>query len=66
MKVLAFIGVVAIVVAVAAGVYFFGGFYNVAGTQKDPALVAWSLAHVRFSSIERHATETPAIDLAIS
>jgi len=32
MRFLAFIGFVAIVVAVAAAVYFFGGFYSVAGT----------------------------------
>jgi hypothetical protein len=33
---LALIGVLAIVCAIAAAVFFFGGFYNVAATSEDP------------------------------
>ena len=32
LKCLAFIGVVAIVSTIVVGIYFFGGYYNVAGT----------------------------------
>ena len=63
MRFLAFIGFVAIVVAVAAAVYFFGGFYSVAGTVEDPAVVKWALTKVRMASIERHATEAPTLSL---
>ena len=55
---LAFIGALAIIVAVAAAVYLFGGFYNVAA-QEEPAPVAWVLTHVRAASIDRHATDQP-------
>jgi mono/diheme cytochrome c family protein len=63
MKLLAFIGLLAIVVAVAAAAYFFGGFYSVAGTVEDPALVHWALVKVRTASISRHATDAPPIPI---
>jgi hypothetical protein len=63
MKLLAFIGFLAIVVAVAAGVYFFGGFYSVAGTAEEPAIVKWALIKVRTASIGRHATDATPIPL---
>jgi mono/diheme cytochrome c family protein len=63
MKLLALIGLLAIVVAVAAAAYFFGGFYSVAGTVEDPALVHWALIKVRTASISRHATDAPPIPL---
>jgi mono/diheme cytochrome c family protein len=63
MRFLAFIGAVAIVVAIIAAVYFFGGFYSVAGTQDDPAPVKWVLTNVRTASINRHATDAPPIPL---
>ena len=59
MRLLALIGFVGIVVAIAAAVYFFGGFYNVAGTQADPPPVAWALVKVRMASVDRHATDRP-------
>ena len=59
MKILAAIGALAVVVAVVAAVYFFGGFYNVAGTQEDPAVVHWALVKVRTNSIVRHAQDQP-------
>ena len=59
MRVLAIIGALAIVVASGAAVYFFGGFYSVAGTVEDPAVVHWALVKVRTVSIERHATDQP-------
>ncbi len=64
MKILAAIGALAIVVAVAAAGFFLLGFYSVAGTAKDPGLVAWALVHVREASIARHANDTPPTNLA--
>src|SRR5438105_9737919 len=59
MRFLAFIGALAIIVAIGAAVYFFGGFYSVAATQADPAPVARALTRVRLASVNRHATDTP-------
>jgi mono/diheme cytochrome c family protein len=56
-KLLAFIGVVAIGVAVAAAVFFFGGFYSVAASDADPAIVDRMLIQVRQASIARHAND---------
>jgi mono/diheme cytochrome c family protein len=63
MKFLSLIGALAIIIAVAAGVFFFGGFYNVAATQPDLGVVAWALEHVREASISRHAVERPPASL---
>jgi mono/diheme cytochrome c family protein len=59
MRLLALIGVLAILVAVGGAVFFFGGFYSVAAVPEDPAIVGWALAHVRQASISRHATGVP-------
>jgi mono/diheme cytochrome c family protein len=53
------IGALAIIVAIGAAAFFFGGFYSVAGTQDDPTIVHWALVTVRTASINRHATDTP-------
>jgi hypothetical protein len=52
---LAFIGLLAIVVAIAAVGFFFGGFYNVAASVEDPQIVTWALPKVREASIDRHS-----------
>jgi mono/diheme cytochrome c family protein len=57
LRFLAFIGLFAILGIIAAAVFFFGGYYNVAGTAADPGVVRWAVTHVRQASIERHATE---------
>ncbi len=59
MRFLAAIGALAIVVGIGSAVFFFGGFYSVAGTAEDPAIVTWALTQVRIASINRHATDTP-------
>ena len=59
MRFLAVIGALAIIVAIAAAVFFFGGFYNIAATEQDSGPVAWVLIHVRTAAIDRHATDTP-------
>jgi mono/diheme cytochrome c family protein len=63
MRFLAFIGVLAILGAIAAGIFFFGGYYSVAGTIPRPGPVKWGLVRVRTASIERHATDRPSIQL---
>lgn len=63
MKFLSLIGVLAIVVAVAAAVFFFGGFYNVAATEPDLGIVAWALERVREASITRHAVDRPPVSM---
>ena len=60
MRLLAAIGALVIVIGIGAATYFFGGYYSVAGTQEDPALVSWALVKVRTASIERHAKDVPS------
>lgn len=55
MRALAFIGVLAIIIAVALGAYVLTGGYNVAATVDDPASVAWLLERVRNAAIARRA-----------
>jgi mono/diheme cytochrome c family protein len=59
MRILAVIGGLAIVVGIGAAVFFFGGFYSVAGTAEDPAIVTWALTQVRTASINRQAQDQP-------
>jgi len=63
MRILAAIGALAIVIGIGCAVFFFGGFYSVAGTAEDPAIVTWALTNVRTASISRHAKETPPASL---
>jgi mono/diheme cytochrome c family protein len=59
MRILAVIGALAVIAAVGAAVVFFGGFYSVAGSVEDPAIVNWALVQVRTASINRHAHDQP-------
>ena len=52
---LAFIGALAIIFALAAAAFFFGGFYNVAASEEDPKIVAWALPKVREASMDRYS-----------
>jgi len=52
---LAIVGFLAIIVAIVAAGFFFGGFYNVAASEDDPQIVTWALPKVREASIERHS-----------
>jgi mono/diheme cytochrome c family protein len=63
MKVLAVVGMLAIVTAIAGATYFFGGFYNVAALEPDNSVLAWALGHVREASIRRRAPSTPLASL---
>ncbi len=57
MRLLALIGLLAVLGAIGAGVYFFGGFYDVAASTAQPAVVDWALSSVRAASIVRHASD---------
>ena len=59
MRILAVIGMLAIIVGIGAAVFFLGGFYSVAGTAEDPAAVTWVLTRVRTASIDNHAHDQP-------
>ena len=63
MRFLAFIGALAIIAAIAAAVFFFGGFYNVAQSADNPAIVDWALASVRGASVIAHATDAGPANL---
>jgi mono/diheme cytochrome c family protein len=66
MKTLAVIGALAILGLIGAAVFFFGGYYSVASTAENPAIVDWLIARVRQASIGRYATDKPpaALDSA--
>ena len=57
MRILAVIGALTIIFGIGAAVYFLAGFYSVAGTAEDPAIVNWALVRVRTASINRHAQD---------
>jgi cytochrome c1 len=63
MRLLSLIGLLALLAAAAGAFYFFGGYYNVAANQDDPAGVDWALVRVRQASIAKHATEAPPFPL---
>jgi mono/diheme cytochrome c family protein len=63
MRLLAFIGALGIVVAIAAGVFFFGGFFNIAASEDDNPVVKWALIQVRTAAINRHAGGTSPLKL---
>jgi mono/diheme cytochrome c family protein len=65
MRLLAGIGALAIILAVFAGVYFLGGFYNVAAAVDDPAPVKLALIHTRMASVARHETENAKAPFAL-
>jgi mono/diheme cytochrome c family protein len=61
---LAFIGTIAILVVMAAAVYLFAGFYNVAvGDRETRNIFDQALVRIRNASISRHADSTPPISL---
>ena len=64
MRLLAAIGALAIIVALGAATFFFGGFYSVAGTAADPPIVTWALVQVRTASIDRHAHDQPPANMS--
>jgi mono/diheme cytochrome c family protein len=63
MRIFSIIGVLAIIVGIGAVAFFFGGFYSVAGTAEDPAVVTWALTHVRTASINHYARDQPPVSI---
>jgi hypothetical protein len=63
MRLLALIGALGILGAIAAAVFFFGGYYSISAIPADPSIVAWSLTNVRNASISRHAVDQPPMSL---
>jgi hypothetical protein len=63
LKFLGIIGLLAIIGAVFAAGFFFGGFFNVAASVDDPDIVNAALENVRAASIARHATLKPTVSL---
>jgi len=63
MRVLAAIGILAILAAIVAAVFFFGGFYRVAANEPDPGAVSWALEKIRDASIARSARFSAPSDL---
>jgi len=63
MRLLAFIGALALVAAAALAGYLSGGYYNVAATAEDPGPVDWALVRIRQASIARHASASPPFTL---
>ena len=59
MRLLAAIGAIAIIAVLSAAVFFLGGFYSVAATAAEPAIVKWALIKVRTASVNRQADGTP-------
>jgi mono/diheme cytochrome c family protein len=55
MRLLAVIGLAAILVALAGGIYFFGGYYNVSAAVEDPGLLQWTVGRVREASMDRQS-----------
>jgi mono/diheme cytochrome c family protein len=63
MRLLATIGLLGILGAIAAGVFFFGGYYSISAISADPTPVAWALTNVRNASIRHHAIDAPPMSL---
>src|SRR4030095_12822410 len=59
MRLLSVIGLLAIVIGIAALVFFFGGFLNVAAMNPEPGPVKWTLIKVRMAAVDPHATDRP-------
>jgi len=64
MPILAKVGGLAILAGAGAAVFFFGGYYSVAGTAEDPGVVTWALTQVRTASIDRHALDQPPASIS--
>ena len=64
MRILTLVGALAIIVGAGAAVFFFGGYYSVAGTAEEPGIVKWALVQVRTASINRYATDVPPASIS--
>jgi hypothetical protein len=51
MRVLAAIGILAILAVIGVAVFLFGGFFSVAANQPDLVAISWALEKIRNASI---------------
>ena len=63
MRILAAIGAIAILIAIAAAFFFFGGYFNVAASTSDPGFVNWVLTKVRMASVDHRARDASPVNL---
>ncbi len=63
MRVLAFIGFIAIAAVIAGAIYAFGGFYNVSALKPDNKAFAWVLTRIREASIGKRTPRTAPVAL---
>ena len=64
-RLLAVIGVIAILVVIAGAIYLFAGFYDVAADAQEPDVVSSALVSVRQASVARHAAGlTPPVSMS--
>ncbi|HEV2549566.1 MAG TPA: cytochrome c [Stellaceae bacterium] len=63
MRLLATIGILAILVVIGAAIYFFGGYYSVAAAKPNPGIIDWALVRIRVASIEHRAPATSPVRL---
>jgi mono/diheme cytochrome c family protein len=59
MRVLAVIGALALLVAIALAGFFLGGYYSVAATAEEPEFISSLLVRTRMASVAHHATDKP-------
>jgi mono/diheme cytochrome c family protein len=64
MRILAAIGLLAIVATVVAGVFFLGGYYDVSAQGEDSPIVKALLLEARTRAVRHFATDQPPGDLA--
>lgn len=63
MRILAVIGALSIIAAIAGAVYLFGGFYSVSAAEPQFAVIDWALMRIRIASVERYGTALPPMPL---
>ncbi len=56
MRSLALLGMLALCVAVAGGIYFFGGFYSVSAANGGNTALEWAVRKVRMASVAQHGS----------
>src|SRR5579859_7804290 len=63
LRLLALVGLIAIIATIGAAMYLFGGFYDVAANSGTRGLIDHALELIRDASVSRRATAAPPISL---
>jgi mono/diheme cytochrome c family protein len=64
-RLLAIIGLLALIATIGVGAYLYFGFYSVAASSANPGFVDMALKQVRVKSIQQHASERPPAGLSL-